>query len=171
MNRLKTSQDPVQAASSKNTAYAYDAAGNLTTVTDSLNRAITMTYHARKELVTVKYPTLSTTSFGYDAAGNNITVTDARNNTTTYILDGENNVVSVVNPFNNRTTYVLDADNEIINIVDPLGNTTTITRSHAKAQSAKKSRKQFNCLSGSNTSHRIFLPFASSSFLRLCAFA
>ena len=35
MGRILTEQDPVQAAAGKDTAYVYDAAGNLTSVTDA----------------------------------------------------------------------------------------------------------------------------------------
>ena len=43
-------QDPVQAAAGKDTAYVYDAAGNLTSVTDALGHITTYAYNARNEL-------------------------------------------------------------------------------------------------------------------------
>ena len=53
MGRVLTEQNPVQAAAGKDTAYTYDAAGNLLAITDANGHTTTYTYNARNELVSV----------------------------------------------------------------------------------------------------------------------
>jgi RHS repeat-associated protein len=52
------------------TAYAYDAIGNLTNVTDALGRQTNMTYDALARKITMTDPDMGWWSYGYDPAGN-----------------------------------------------------------------------------------------------------
>jgi RHS repeat-associated protein len=127
--RVLTSQDPVQAAASKDTAYAYDAAGNQTSMTDALGHVTSYTYDARNRLTAVIDPvnqgTTHQISYGYDSAGNRTSATDQLGHTTSYGYDGDNRPTTVTDPLNHTTTYTYDSAGELTAVNDPNGNTTS----------------------------------------------
>jgi RHS repeat-associated protein len=126
-DRLLTSQNPVQAGSSKDVSYVYDAEGNLTSITDANGKTTTYTYNARNELIAVTDARGKTTSYAYDAEGDLASTTDPLKHVNTYTYDADGNLITATDPLNNETTYVYDADNEPINVIDPRGHTTTYT--------------------------------------------
>lgn len=72
----------------QNIRYAHDAAGNISAVTDSLNRVTTRAYDALDRLITVTDSLGGITRFEYDAGDRITKVTDAKNLSTTYVYDG-----------------------------------------------------------------------------------
>ena len=87
------------------TTYAYDAAGNLTAVTQ---------------------PGDVETDYGRDSGGTGLlaSLTDPRGQTTTYTYDGDANLASVIAPTGDQTTFEYDAAGRRTSMVDPRGNAT-----------------------------------------------
>lgn len=56
----------------------YDAAGNVATSKDALNRITTFAYDAKNRLKQVTDPQYGVTAYTYDGNGNLLTVTDVR---------------------------------------------------------------------------------------------
>lgn len=84
--------------------YAYDAASNLTAVTDQLGK---------------------TTSFGYDSDNRIVSSTDANGNTTTDKYLDDNTLQAVIGPDGNTqqdTTYSYDNVGNVVSRTDALGN-------------------------------------------------
>ena len=72
------------------TTYSYNAADQLTGVTDAANDVTSITYNALGEKIAMTDPDLGHWSYGYDAAGNLTSQTDARGQTVCSYYDGLN---------------------------------------------------------------------------------
>ena len=96
-----------------NQSYAYDAAGNLTTVTDNIaGKTYTFTYDSQNQLVQEQAPNGHTYTYTYDALGNRTSVVDNNgtgSTTTTYTYDTEGNRLSQIT--NGTQTWNLAYDN------------------------------------------------------------
>ena len=69
--------------------------GNLTAVTDTFGRTLTLTYNGSDHLTSVTDPMGRVTSFGYDASGTLLTtITDALGKTTTYTYNALSQITS-----------------------------------------------------------------------------
>lgn len=92
----KTKLFQYQAASVSTTAptdattYAYDARGNMASMTDQAGNAWTWTYDVLNHQTSATDPDAGTTSTSYDAAGNLLTSTDARGRQLSYTYDALN---------------------------------------------------------------------------------
>ena len=75
--------------------YGYDAADNLTTVTDPRELVTRYAYTGFNELATLTSPDTGITQYRYDAAGNLTQVTDARNRRAVHAYDAANRQVQV----------------------------------------------------------------------------
>jgi len=104
------------------TTYAYDNAGNQTSVTDANNKTTTYTYDANNRLLTFTAPDTGVTSYTYDAVGNKITETNPRNKGTIYTYDANNRLASITTPIGSKTTYSYDVSGNLTKQVEPLGN-------------------------------------------------
>ncbi len=127
------------------TTFTYDATGSLTSITNALNRVIsigahlpgglpqTMTdpngittnyaYDRRLRLTSATVNTAAgplTSKFTYDLAGNLVTVTSPDNSSLAFTFDNARRLTAVTDALQNRTSYVLDA----------LGDRTTIASSN-----------------------------------------
>lgn len=139
------------------TKYAYDAKGNLVTLTEAVGlpgqRVTTATYDAYGQRLTqtVKGATPAddaTTTWTYDAAGNVQSITDAENHTTAFEYDAQGNVVkrtdargdvwltptnaagwltSQRDPLGNETTFLYDKTGHRIAVVDAEGHASTMS--------------------------------------------
>jgi len=118
--------------------YEYDAAGNVTKVTDELGHVTDYEYDALDRLTTITEEatndhTAPVTTFEYDAEDNLRFVIDAEGNTTEYVYDERYRLVQVIEEDpttqggddNPTTTYAYDGANNLTSVTDPLGRTTT----------------------------------------------
>lgn len=104
------------------TTYAYDNAGNQTSVTDANNKTTTYAYDAANRVATITAPDAGVTTYTYDPVGNKLTQRDQNNKTTTYSYDADNRLANLVTPLGNKTTYSYDVSGNLIKEVEPRGN-------------------------------------------------
>lgn len=101
----------------KPVSYTYDAANRLKTVTDWANRTTTYTYDAAGRMTQCTYPNGVVGTRSYDAAGQLLRIAYTRNGTTlksfdyTYAKNG--NRTSVTDLLGQRTNYAYDAVNRL----------------------------------------------------------
>ncbi|HSD44478.1 MAG TPA: RHS repeat-associated core domain-containing protein [Burkholderiales bacterium] len=114
-------------AQNQTTRYAYDNQGNLTGITDPLNRVIANAYDALNRLKHMTDPSAGVTRFGHDGLDQLISVTDSRNNVTAYTIDGLGNLTQQASPDAGITTANRDAAGNVISFTDAKGQTTTST--------------------------------------------
>src|SRR5207245_565553 len=149
--RLLTSQDPVQATAGVHTTYAYDPAGNLTSVTDALGHVTTSTYDARNRPVTMVAPASQETArpTAHAAHAHLVSVTTPLDDVATYAAanlnrlsppprrtegghgtqtlqtaygyDPAGNRTSVTDGLGHATTYVFDERNRLTSETAPAG--------------------------------------------------
>jgi len=114
--------------------YAYDPAGNLTTVTDPADKVTTTTFDNLDRLTAVTDPLNHTTTSVYDAAGNVTSRTDAVGNTTTFSYDDLGRLATVTSPRGNvsgatptdyQTRFVYDEAGNRTEVIAPRGGRTT----------------------------------------------
>jgi RHS repeat-associated protein len=133
MDRVLTTQDPVQAAAGPavKTTYAYDPAGNLTSVTDPLGHVTSFGHDARNRLVSVVDPFNQGTgrqwTYGYDARGDLTSVTDPLGHAVTYGYDNDNRLTTTTDALNHTWTTGYDDAGEVTRRTDPNGHAETDT--------------------------------------------
>jgi RHS repeat-associated protein len=128
---------------------AYDAEGQVLTVTDPLNRVTTYSYSVRGWVATVTDPMgfsatyvysptgkltgdygyldgqwVDTAGYSYDSDDRAVSYTDGLGHWTTYSYDGVGNRKSVTDANNNATTYSYDSRNRLTTVTDALSHTT-----------------------------------------------
>jgi RHS repeat-associated protein len=112
------------------TQYGYDNFGNLTSITDPLNRTSTFTYNSLGQLTSATTPTPlnETTTYGYWPITADLkTITDPLHNVTTFTTDTLGRVVQISTPMGHVANYVHDALDHITAATDGNGNTTSYT--------------------------------------------
>ncbi len=126
------------AALSGSTRYAYDAAGNLTSVTDPLGHQTQYEYDALGRVTHVADAEQGHTYYGYDALGNLLWTTDAlgsapvngvpdANHTTFYEYDALGRLVLETDAEGGETSYTYDAAGNLLSLTDPEQNVTAWT--------------------------------------------
>ena len=136
------------------TRFAYDAAGNRTSITTPLGEITTMSYDGSGRMASrtdprgnvsgadpAKYtthyrydgldrltmtidPLGQPTTIGYDAVGNKTAVVDANLHTTRYSYDAADHLTSVVSPVGATTSYQYDPSGNVTARTDANGHTT-----------------------------------------------
>jgi YD repeat-containing protein len=113
------------------TTYSYDLAGQLVSVVDRLGQKKQFTYDAIGQVTAEDWFNASNTklesrSFSYDANGNLLT---AANPAGTYAMayDALNRTTNVSGPFGSTLAFGYDANDNRVSVVDGLGGTTTST--------------------------------------------
>jgi RHS repeat-associated protein len=124
-NLLKRATD----ASGRATAYEYDAAGNVTSVTrlaGTVNaKSTAFTYDERfNQMKSVTDPLGKTSSFAYDANGNLTSITDPTGLRTTLEHNARGQTTAVTDPASNKVTFTYDGG-DLAAITDPRGNATS----------------------------------------------
>jgi RHS repeat-associated protein len=120
---------------SPETSYAYDAAGQLTAVTDSLGRVTTFDYDGLGRQVKVTQPdpdgpggqAPAFQATVYDAAGRVLQTSNALGHTTSYAYDPVGRLVSQTDALGGVTSFRYDALGNRLSLTDPVDNTTTWT--------------------------------------------
>jgi RHS repeat-associated protein len=106
---------------------AYDAANNLTAVTDSVGKVWTSGFDPIGRLVRSSNPLAQSTIYGFNVAGEQATVTNPLGQTTTSTFDAAGRLKTVADPLNKITRYAYDADGNQISVTDPNNLTTAST--------------------------------------------
>lgn len=101
--------------------YAFDAAGNRTSRTNSNASTARAIYDENGNPIEVTMPDGATTRTAYDQDGNPTSVTDALDNTTRYVYDEHGNLISETDPLGNETTYIYDEHGQLLETKKPSG--------------------------------------------------
>ena len=117
-NTLNRLQRIAGAATDRYTDYVYDPNGNVTGVTDGLNRTHLSDHDALDRLISQLDPDSGETRFAYDARDNLTSVTDPRGNTTAYGYNTFDERTSQVSPDTGLTTYTYDEAGNLIRMTD-----------------------------------------------------
>ena len=107
-------------------SYGFSAAGRLTSETDLNGYATTLAYNAAGELATVTDPAGRTLAFTY--AGPHVaTVTGPLGRVYTYSYDASGDLVKVTDPLGRPWTFTYDSNHLLLAMTDPAGGTTSNT--------------------------------------------
>ncbi|TKB75487.1 MAG: hypothetical protein E8D46_01315 [Nitrospira sp.] len=106
--------------------FGYDAKGNLTTITNALNKVTTITVNAVGQPLTIKDPLNNTTTLTYDL-GDLVKVKDPLNRETQRILDAAGRLRNITNPLGQKTLYTPDALDRITQLTDSINGNTAFT--------------------------------------------
>ena len=113
------------------TTYKYDARGNVTKKTQSLNAATsfdtTLTYDADNNPLTRADALGHTTQFEYDASGNLTKMTDPLSGETIVTYDARGLPLTIEDPEQNVSTYQYDTAGNRAKIIDPFTKETVFT--------------------------------------------
>ena len=106
-------------------ALAYSGA-NLTGITDTAGRLITLDYDPSGRITQITDPIGRTVQYAYDANGDLIEATDPNGNVTAYTYDAEHQILTVVDPRGNTiVSNTYDAANRVVTYqTDAKGNPT-----------------------------------------------
>ena len=119
------------------TAFSYDAADNLTAITDPKGLVTSYAYNAFGELEVQSSPDTGVTQVTYDAAGNIATRTDARGITATYAYDGPNRPLATSYPdAANNIGYTYDVAPSVCAIGEAFGVGRLSTMADASGQTS-----------------------------------
>ncbi|MHB8840755.1 MAG: DUF6531 domain-containing protein [Candidatus Aquicultor sp.] len=114
------------------TSFGYDNAGRMTSATDANDHKVRFTYDnmgnmlAIKDTLSLVYPSeRHQVDFTYDDNGNQASFTDANGNTSQFMYDDMDNLTGVVDALDNTTTYTYNPNYMLSTTTDAKGNTTT----------------------------------------------
>ncbi len=114
-------------ASATTETFTYDAANNLTSVTDGNNHKTEYTYDSAANRKSMVDPDEHETKWTYNQTHDVLTVTDPNGETTTITRDSHGNAETVSRPSPGKatqtTTYAYDANGNVKSMVDPLKHT------------------------------------------------
>lgn len=154
------------------TTFAYDAQGNVHTVTDGLGHKTTYTYDALSRRSNATDHNSKVTQYRYDGLSNLVAVTDARSVATSYTIDGlgnllqttsadtgvtvsnydeSGNVTSRTDAKQQKTTYRYDALNRVVSI--NYHDATTVSYTYDQGPNATGQLSQITDPSG-NTEYK-----------------
>lgn len=120
--------DPDKAADQQTnvrTAYGYDLAGNLTSLTDPLGHQASFAYDAGHRKVEAVDFEGGETSYAYDKVDNLLSVTDAEGNATRHAYDALNRKISTANAEDERTGYAYDLMGNRVQLIEADGGVTS----------------------------------------------
>jgi RHS repeat-associated protein len=113
--------DPAKAADQQTnvkTAYGYDLAGNLISLTDPLGHQAKFVYDAAHRRVEASDFEEGTTRYAYDKVDNLLSVTDAEGNATQHAYDALNRRTSTANAENETTGYAYDLMGNRVQLIE-----------------------------------------------------
>jgi YD repeat-containing protein len=121
-NRMTSVSDPL----GNETAYTFDDAGNLASVTDGNEHTTSYGYDEANHLTSVSDALTNTTSYGYDEVGNLTSRTDAETHATSYSYDEANRLTGVTSPTSQAWSYGYDAAGNRTSITLPSSDTIAL---------------------------------------------
>ena len=104
--------------------YGYDAAGNLTSVTNPLGHTTSFTYDALRRKTSQTNPDGTQVTYTYDAVGNLLTESFPNGNVISYEYDSHNRVIKISDTIGTVSTISYDKAGRVISRTDGNGNTT-----------------------------------------------
>ena len=113
------------------TNYAYDAQGNLTTITNPNGQVTSQTFDALNRRIQITQPVPTTGAANpviktaYDGLDQVISVTDPRSLSTSYQIDGLGNLLKQTSSDTGTTTTTVDEAGNVLTSTDARGKTTT----------------------------------------------
>jgi YD repeat-containing protein len=97
--------------------------GDLTRITDTYGRSLTLTYTSQHKLATVRDPLGRTTTFTYDATGRQLrAITDPEGKTLQYSYDVQYHITQKIDKDGRRFAYLYDAHGNPVVIADGANN-------------------------------------------------
>jgi RHS repeat-associated protein len=111
----------------------YNTSGKLVSTKDASGRTTTISYGTNGYVSSIVDPANRTVGYGYDTAGNLTKVSDAAGSDTTFGYDADHNLISITNARNVKTTVNYDASDRVSSITQPItidGVTTTSTTNY-----------------------------------------
>jgi RHS repeat-associated protein len=109
------------------TSYAYDAAGNVTSVTDPLGKVSTFTYDGDGNMLSKTDPLGRTSHWTYGALDKPLTSTDALGRRSTFTYNAFGDILSSTSPAGHVNTVTYNADGTVATSVDAAGHATSFT--------------------------------------------
>ncbi len=108
------------------TRFTYDAAGNVTSITDAAGNVRTFTYEpAFNRVASITDPLGNVTRFDYDPAnGNLLKITDPLGAVTQIAYSSFGQPLSITDALGNISAFAYNAQGDLASVSDPLGNTT-----------------------------------------------
>jgi YD repeat-containing protein len=109
------------------TQYAYDPQGNLTALTDPLNKTTTQTFDALNRLATQTDPAAGVTRYALNPLDQLTGLTDPRNLTTSYALNALDELARETSPDAGMTDRTFDAAGNVLTRTDARGQSAAYT--------------------------------------------
>jgi RHS repeat-associated protein len=113
------------------TGYAYDSDGNLGQVTDPNGNVTQYSYNGNNQQTKITLPDGTTQSSGYNANGSLTSRTDGAGNVTHYGYDALNRLISTTDPLGKTASYAYDLAGNQISLTSPSGQVTSYTYDQA----------------------------------------
>jgi RHS repeat-associated protein len=107
------------------TSYGYDGNGNKVKVTDAAGHVTSYAYDASNQQVKVTQPDGTTQATTYDATGSPVKQVSASGAITVYAFNALSQVTSSTGPLGHVTKYGYDAAGDRASVTDPQGQVTT----------------------------------------------
>lgn len=108
-------------------AFAYSGS-DLTTITDSIGRTVSLTVDAAHHITGLSDPIGRTVTYGHDVAGRLASVTDVRGGVTAYAYDAGGRLATITDQNGHvLVTNTYDADGRVVEQLDARGFHTTFT--------------------------------------------
>lgn len=113
----------------RNTSFAYDAQGNVASITKLVGTGDAATSSATYEptlnqLATVTDPLNHTTTYTYDSAGNVTTITDPLNHESTFTYNSIGQALTATDPLQHTYQFAYDSG-DLVTITNPLNKTVS----------------------------------------------
>jgi RHS repeat-associated protein len=105
--------------------YTFDAAGQLTAITDLNGYSTTLTYNPAGQLISVSDPAGRSLIFTYGTNELVSSVSDPMGRSYTYNYDSAGDLTSVLDPLGRTTTFTYDDSHQMLTMTDPQGGTVT----------------------------------------------
>jgi len=106
------------------TGYAYDASGNMLSMTDPEGNTTRFTHDHMGNVLTRQDPRGNTWQYEYDVKGRLISISDPAGGTTQRYYDARNNLIREIDPAGREKTFAYNLEGRLISSTDALGNTT-----------------------------------------------